>query len=112
LISIALAEVERKQAPRASEKGFCCHSETRFSPKNLSVDCASIDERVFASLRMTEGPGFFAACEARPQLRVGDGPNSRDTNGRKIGAHGFGGFKCLFDTRPDGRARQIISGEK
>jgi len=51
-------------ASQAAEKAFSCHSEACFSPKNLSVGLTYIEERFFASLRMTQKRGFSAACSA------------------------------------------------
>src|SRR5579864_8976262 len=57
-------------AKQAAEKAFSCHSEACFSPKNLSVGLTYIEDRFFASLRMTQKRGFSAACKADP-CRVG-----------------------------------------
>jgi hypothetical protein len=46
------------------EKVFGCHSEARFSPKNLSVHCTSIEEKFFASLRMA-AKRFFHCSDLR-----------------------------------------------
>ena len=55
------AEVLDRAPNRRCWKSISCHSEARFSPKNLSVDLAYIQERFFASLRMTSVRLFSTA---------------------------------------------------
>ena len=59
---------------RPRKKAFVCHSEARFSPKNLSVYWTNIwtniEEGFFASLRMTAKLSFSAAAKA--ELISGD----------------------------------------
>jgi hypothetical protein len=65
------------------KKAFSCHSEACFSPKNLSVDLTYIEERFFASLRMTQKRMFFrsqqsglmsAACGTAEACLLAGGP--------------------------------------
>ena len=52
--SVRKREFQRSAAKVDAEKSIFCHSEARFSPRNLSVDWTYIEERFLAPLGMTK----------------------------------------------------------